>query len=369
MKKNIFLFLMIIILSVNASALTMAPFLKSLIDDVSFQEEVTSSGNSAVTTVMKAFFKGSALESKGAEPEEFYKKVVDQAEETGSLDEVQEILETKVKEGKATPAILFTLSMVYERKGMKREAYKALEKAEKEAKKHPQIAFNLALVYGRKEQLKTSLTGDTIIYHVPPGFALVKGKDFFIKKIEVTFAEYDEYCTKTGVSKPSDNGWGRGKNPVINVSWFDAVKYCNWLSKEKGLDLCYKIDGENVLCNFDKDGYRLPTEAEWEYAAERGSASNASAGWFLENSAGRPHMAGKLESNKLGVYDMGGNVWEWCWDWYPSSVDDSQDGKYKIVKGGSWSYSGEDITADTRGRLSPGDKNTNTGFRVVLNVR
>ncbi len=157
MKRVVYIVLLALVLSVNASALIMAPFLKSLVEVEGVQNQVTTLGESVAKSTLRAFLKTGALDTAREKPEEFYKKVVDQAEESGTLDEVQEILETKIKEGKATPAILFTLSMVYERKGMKREAYKALEKAEKEAKKHPQIAFNLTLVYGRKETLKSEI--------------------------------------------------------------------------------------------------------------------------------------------------------------------------------------------------------------------
>ena len=339
-------------------------------------------------------WKESLLSGKAIETEkdiESIKLIIEKAVENNRLDELQTFLETESKKEKVPPQILFGLSLVYGRKGLVKEEYKAIEKLEEQVKQRPGIVFNLSLVYGRKEQLKTEIKDSSILYHAPPGFALVKGgtykmvniKDFFIKKKEISFLEYDLYCSKSDVKKPSDNSWGRGSNPAMNISWLDAVMYCNWLSSEKGLEKCYSISGSDVSCDFSKNGFRLPTEAEWEYAASGGtdskdyiySGSNKpeNAGWYADISGGHPHKTGNLTANELGIYDMSGNVWEWCWDWFNNTADYSTNGpvtgKYKVVKGGSWSYFKEDIIITSRGRLFPGDKNTNTGFRIVQNVK
>ena len=114
-------------------------------------------------------------------------------------------------------------------------------------------------------------------------------RSFMIGKYEVTFTEYDAYCQATGNSRPSDWNWGRGNRPVINVSWYDAVAYCNWRSQKEGLTSCYAINGTNVTYNAGANGYRLPTEAEWECAARGG---NKSRGYTY---------SGSVRQDKLGV--------------------------------------------------------------------
>lgn len=150
-------------------------------------------------------------------------------------------------------------------------------------------------------------------------------RNFYIARYAVTFEEYDRFCADTGRTPPPDRG-GRGAIPVIEVSWYDAAAYCNWLSEKAGLTPCYRGSGKTIQCDFSANGYRLPTEAEWEYAARGGQASQGylyaggdnpdEVAWYAANSAGVMHPVGQKKPNELGLYDMSGNLYEWCWDWY-----------------------------------------------------
>jgi formylglycine-generating enzyme required for sulfatase activity len=154
---------------------------------------------------------------------------------------------------------------------------------------------------------------------------------FYIDKTEVTFDQYDKYCEANDHSKPSDDGWGRGKRPVININWKDADAYCKWAGK------------------------RLPTEAEWEKAVRGGTDTEWYWGdsdnqigdyaWYKENSGAMTHPVGQKKSNPFGLFDMAGNVWEWCADWYGADYYKSspernpkgpEDGTDRVLRGGSW---------------------------------
>ena len=210
---------------------------------------------------------------------------------------------------------------------------------------------------------------------------------------EVTQAEYEKYCTY-GSSSPNSS-YGVGINyPVYDVSWFDALVYCNKRSIAEGLTPCYTIksstnpadwgnipdsDGhENwdswwaVTCDFTANGYRLPTEAEWEYAARggnglsgyqykyAGSDTIGNVAWHSGNSEKRTHPVKAKEANGLGLYDMSGNVWEWCWDSHGSYS--------RFARGGCWSSIGAASYCTVSGRSSDLAYNRyyhGDGFRVV----
>ncbi|MCF7919158.1 MAG: formylglycine-generating enzyme family protein [Candidatus Cloacimonetes bacterium] len=175
---------------------------------------------------------------------------------------------------------------------------------------------------------------------------------FWISEYEVTHGEYLEVMDY-------DPSWGyaagRDDRPVYEVTWSNAIKYCNLISELEGFTPCYDLTNGN--CNFGADGYRLPTEAEWEYAARggiyweenyrySGTTDNLDEFvWYDANVSGdRPQLVGTRESNQLGIHDMSGNVWEWCNDWHSASyyvaspVDNPKgpaSGSLHVVRGGS----------------------------------
>jgi formylglycine-generating enzyme required for sulfatase activity len=176
--------------------------------------------------------------------------------------------------------------------------------------------------------------------------------------------------------------------PVEQVSWFDALEYCNRRSELENLNPAYTIDKENntAACDWTANGYRLPTEAEWEYAARGGAlgknyiysgGNNANrVAWYAENSDAMTHPVGMKQANELGLYDMSGNVWEWCWDyydWYPAEAQIDPVGPetslYRVLRGGGWSEPADGVRPATRGGNVPdvhGDGGTTGGgFRIL----
>ncbi|MBU1877381.1 MAG: SUMF1/EgtB/PvdO family nonheme iron enzyme, partial [Chloroflexi bacterium] len=152
-------------------------------------------------------------------------------------------------------------------------------------------------------------------------------RPFYISKYEVTQEQYRRFCVDTpGAKRPQDLGWGNGPQHSLPVVWYDAVKFCNWLSEQEGLTPCYSGKGRFTECDFSANGYRLPTEAEWEYAARGGHLSQGfeyagsddvdRVAWYNGNSAAQIQPVGQKQPNELGLYDMSGNAWEWCGDWY-----------------------------------------------------
>jgi formylglycine-generating enzyme required for sulfatase activity len=186
---------------------------------------------------------------------------------------------------------------------------------------------------------------------------------FAIGRYPVTFAEYDDFCEATGRDKPGDAGWGRGRRPVINVSWDDAAAYLAWLSEVTGKP------------------YRLPSEAEWEYAGRAGTTTARYAeplgdiAWFGENSGGRTHPVGEKAANGWGLHDTLGNVWEWCADhWHGGYESAPQDGAawldtnvgrgaLRVRRGGSWGDVARNCRAAYRFRLHPDNRLDDLGFR------
>jgi len=213
--------------------------------------------------------------------------------------------------------------------------------------------------------------------------------DFRMSKYEVTFEMFDNFCRATGYPFPDDGGFGREKNPVINVSWIGAVKYCNWLSARFHLTKVYELQIDStgtVITNihWDANGYRLPTEAEWEYVAKGGNDSQGflypgsnnaeEVAWYAANSGNKPHQVGTLNANELGIFDILGNAWEWCFDYYDASYyknSPKQDprgpsaGQTRVYRGGCFNSSIDQLRVTKRFSLDPNVEKGTIGIRLV----
>ena len=192
-------------------------------------------------------------------------------------------------------------------------------------------------------------------------------KSFWIGKYEVTQKEYKALMNSNPSALKGD------KNPVERVSWYDAVKFCEKLT-------AHERNAGRLPSGYK---YRLPTEAEWEYAALGGTKSRGfkysgsddigAVAWYDDNSDNKSHIVGKKQPNELGIYDMSGNVFEWCQDWrgnYPSdSVTDPEglsSGSLRIIRGGSWFSIAGHCRLVYRGHCLPLNDGNSLGFRVCL---
>lgn len=228
----------------------------------------------------------------------------------------------------------------------------------------------LVIVRGGQFQ-RGDLQGDGDSDEQPATLTTLPGP-FAISTHEITFEEFDRFCESTRHPKPDDGGWGRGRRPVINVNWQEALDYTRWLSAMTG------------------HTYRLPTDAEWEYAARGGSSTRY--WWGNENERARAICTGcgslwdgeksapvgRFAPNPYGLFDMLGNVWEWVGDCYhdrfaeapaDGSVLDKPGCGKRVIRGGAWSFPAREMRSANRWRDFPSRRSDDTGFRVARELR
>jgi formylglycine-generating enzyme required for sulfatase activity len=224
--------------------------------------------------------------------------------------------------------------------------------------------------------------------------------DFYIGKYPVTQKEWQDimvetpsWFSKNGVGKKEVEKLDTGQFPVESVSWYDCISFCNKLSEIYNLSKYYNISGSDVTTNEDAKGFRLPTEAEWEYAARGGKKTQnkecsgcdmkdlKNYAWYYENSGDkelkddewnvdklennncRTHKVGDKNPNELGLYDMSGNVWEWCEDWYNSERS------RRVLRGGGWYNSARVVRVSSRFSFFPVYRYYYYGFRLALSSK
>lgn len=199
---------------------------------------------------------------------------------------------------------------------------------------------------------------------------------FYISKYQVTEIEWWELMRKGWWERPTN----LENLPAYNVSWCEAIEYCNKLSEMEGLQPCYSGSGYEIVCDWTANGYRLPTEAEWEYAARGGKLSKGyvysgsdnlyEVAWY--NYKRRP--VGQKKANELGIHDMSGNVMEWCWDWYAkdyygkspkSDPKGPEKGWYRVMRGGSYRGYNMQCRVSDRYYNIPRSNYNSLGFRLV----
>ena len=211
---------------------------------------------------------------------------------------------------------------------------------------------------------------------VPPGDVTISDRrtqsswrvhvePYLLDACPITQATYDEVAGRPPCGAQED------QLPARTVSWFDAIQFCNALSEREGLMPVYSVRAQagHVEWDAEADGYRLPSEAEWEHACRAGTTSARygeldDIAWYRANSHQRAHAVGGKQPNAWGLYDMLGNVWEWCWDTYDTEVY----GDYRVLRGGGWFDEPWSCRASVRRRSHPTYQIDDVGLRVARGV-
>jgi len=215
--------------------------------------------------------------------------------------------------------------------------------------------------------------GDKNEIDAPPHEVAVSA--FYMDKYLVTQEQYE------GIRGKNPARWKGDKNPVEQVCWWDAIGFCNARSQREGLEPCYDV--ETGQCNFNASGYRLPTEAEWEYACRAGTQTSYFFGdvpaklgdyaWFDKNAGGHPQPVGRKRPNPWELYDICGNLWQWCNDFYQVDYYEQapakdprgpEAGETRVVRGGAWKASADNCRSGYRYNENPGRLDVCFGYDV-----
>ena len=218
--------------------------------------------------------------------------------------------------------------------------------------------------------------------------------DYWLSDCEVPIDLYMRFLLDDSYQgdKPNDPQWSHafdelpldGRHPAQNVNWYDAVMFCNWLSRKEGLPVCYNIVPDeqtpsgHIVELSDNGGYRLPTEVEWEYACRAGTTAKFTCGDDLQRlrefavfGATRTEPIGTRLFNRWGLFDVHGNVVEWCWDKYYDNFDGKQEfrppgeSQTRVARGGSWQDEAIWCQSSYRRGFHPVDRNFILGFRLA----
>ena len=273
----------------------------------------------------------------------------------------------------------------------------AKEKEEKERlEKYAQVLKNLTNSFVYVEGGTFGMGTNDFSYAKPVHNVTLSS--YYVAKTEVTQAQWKAVMGNNPSDFEGDN------RPVECVSWYDAIFFCNKLSMMDKKTPVYSVNGKTdpdtwnyKPCNYDSingtitmnikaNGYRLPTEAEWEFAAwggkkrkgykYSGSDNLSTVAWYDDNSGNQTHDVAKKSPNELGLYDMSGNVWEWCWDWYGSYGSNAQtnpvgaaSGSYRVSRGGSWNLNANSCRVANRDYYYPHCRFNYLGFRLVRSAQ